>query len=144
MVRNADMNGALGTNPFDFKHFNVSKLEVSLDGKTIHNKAFQPDFENGECMRSYMSLYQATGALGQNRSMGITLTEYKNGYTLWGFDLTADQGCEEGQLHPIKTGNLRIDLQFAQALPTVVNVIVYAEFDNQIEINGLREVIKDY
>ena len=95
-------------------------------------------------MRSYMSLYQATGALGLNRSIGLTLTEYKNGYTFWGFDLTADQGCEEGQLHPIKTGNLRIDLQFAQALPTVVNVIVYAEFDNQIEINGLREIITDY
>ncbi|XP_053389426.1 uncharacterized protein F54H12.2-like [Mercenaria mercenaria] len=52
MVRNADTNGAPGTNPFDFRHFHLSKLEVSLDGKNLHNKAFQPDFENGECMRS--------------------------------------------------------------------------------------------
>ncbi|XP_053390169.1 uncharacterized protein F54H12.2-like [Mercenaria mercenaria] len=144
MVRNADMNGDPATNPFDFRHFHLSKLEVSIDGKTIRNKAFQPNFENGECMRSYMSLYQATGALGLNRSIGLTMTEYKSGYTLWGFYLTADQGCEEGQLHPIKTGNLRIDLQFAQQLPSVVNVTVYAEFDNQIEINGLRKVVTDY
>ncbi|XP_053388199.1 uncharacterized protein F54H12.2-like [Mercenaria mercenaria] len=136
VMRNADMNGDPGTNPFDFRHFHLSKLEVSIDGKTIQNKAFQPDFENGECMRSYMSLFQATGALGLNRSIGLTMAEYKSGYTLWGFDLTADQGCEEGQPHPIKTGNLRIDFQFAQQLPSVVNVIVYAKFDNQIEING--------
>ncbi|XP_053403284.1 uncharacterized protein F54H12.2-like [Mercenaria mercenaria] len=141
MVRNADMNGDPATNPFDFGHFQLSKLEVSID---IHNKAFQPDFENGECMRSCMSLYQATGPLGLNRSIGLAMTEYKSGYTLWGFDLTADQACEEGQLQPIKTGNLRIDLQFAQQLPSVVNVIVYAEFDNQIEINGMREVVTDY
>jgi hypothetical protein len=38
------------------------------------------------------------------------LAQYKAGYTLWGFDLTADQGSKEGQLHPIKTGNMRIEL----------------------------------
>ena len=55
---------------------------------------------------------------------------------MWGYDLTADQGSEEGQLHPIKTGSLRIELQFAQALAAVINVIIFAEFDNQIEINS--------
>ena len=144
MVLNSHMNGETTSNPFEFQHFNLSKLDVSIDGKSIHNKPFQPDFENGHFLRSYMSLYQATGALGQNRSMGIMLSDYKAGYTLWGFDLTADQGSEEGQLHPIKTGNLRIELQFADALAAVVNVIVYAEFDNQIEINSLREIITDY
>ena len=44
----------------------------------------------------------------------------------------------------IKTGSLRIELQFAQALRSVINVIVFAEFDNQIEINSLREIITDY
>lgn len=144
MVTNADMNGDIGTNPFHFQHFNVNHLEVSIDGKSIHNKPFQPNFTTGECLRSYMSLYQATGALGLNRSIGLSMDEYKQGYSLWGFDLTADQGCEEGQLHPIKTGNLRLEFQFTRALANAVNVIVYAEFDNQIEINAFREVILDY
>jgi hypothetical protein len=147
MVKNADMNGSIGTNPFDFRHFNLTKLEVSLDGKTQHNKPFEPKFATPgqeECLRSYMSLFQATGSLGMNRSMGLTLDAYKAGYTLWGIDLTPDQGSEEGQLHPIKTGNLRIDLQFRGALAAAINVIVYAEFDNQIEINGFREIITDY
>jgi hypothetical protein len=144
MVRNSDINGNAASNPFDFKHFNLSKLEVSIDGKTTHNKAFTPNFTDGEVARSYMSLYQATGSMGMNRSFGMSLAQYKAGYTLWGFDLTADQGSEEGQLHPIKTGNMRIDLQFSEGLPGPINVIVYAEFDNQIEINTIREIITDY
>jgi len=91
-----------------------------------------------------MSLFQATGALGLNRSMGISYKDYGKGYTLWGYDLSADQGCEEGQPHPIRTGSIRIELQFAQTFANVVNVIVYAEYDNQIAINSLREVITDY
>ena len=63
---------------------------------------------------------------------------------MWGYDLTADQGSEEGQLHPMKTGSLRIELQFAQTLAAVINVIVFAEFDNQIEINSLGEIVTDY
>ena len=144
MVNNNYMNGTSTSNPFDFEHFNLSKLEVSLDGKTIQNKPFQPNFTTGECLRSYASLFQATGSLGQDRSMGLTLNQYQNGYTLWGVDLTPDQGGEGDHLHPIKTGNLRLELQFARALDQVINVIVFAEFDNQVEINGLREIITDY
>ena len=63
---------------------------------------------------------------------------------MWGYDLTADQGSEEGQLHPIKTESLRIELQFAEPLGSVINVIVLTEFDNQIEINSSREIITEY
>ena len=144
MVRNSHMNGEFTSNPFDFQHFGLTKLDVAVNGTSIHNKPFEPDFENGNYLQSYMSLYQATGALGQNRSMGISLEAYGAGYTLWGYDLTADQGCEEGQLHPIRTGNIRLELQFGANLANVINVIVYAEYDNQITINSLREVITDY
>jgi hypothetical protein len=58
-----DINGNADSNPFDFRHFNLSKLEVSIDGKTTHNKAFTPNFTHGEMARSYMSLYQATGSM---------------------------------------------------------------------------------
>ena len=144
MVANADYNGSYATNPFQFQHYNLSKLDVSCNGHSIHNRPFEPDFEHGLYLKSYMSLYQATAALGLNKSFDITKEDYPRGYCMWGYDLTADQGSEGGQLHPIKTGNLRIELQFARALGTVINVLVFAEYDNQIEINSLREIITDY
>ena len=39
---------------------------------------------------------------------------------------------------------MRIEHQIGTALTETTNVIVYAEFDNSTEINGLREVIIDY
>jgi hypothetical protein len=52
MVRNVDTNEDAISNPFDFRDFNLSKLEVSIDGKTTHNKAFTPNFTDGEVVRS--------------------------------------------------------------------------------------------
>ena len=144
MVRNDALNGVFTRNPFHFQHFNLCKLNVSCNGHSIHNRPFEPDFEHGLFLKSYLSLHQAASAIGANKSFDITKAEFEAGYALWGYDLTADQGSEEGQLHPIKTGSLRIELQFGTALPRVINVIVFAEFDNQIEINGLREIITDY
>ena len=144
MVTNAAFNGGYATNPFRFQHFNLSKLDVSCNGHSIHNRPFEPNFEEGLYLKSYLSLYQAVSAFGLNKSFDIAKEDYNGGYCMWGYDLTADQGSEEGQLHPIKTGSLRIELQFAQALATVINVIVFAEFDNQIEINSLREIVTDY
>ena len=78
------------------------------------------------------------------QNCNIDIEDYSNGYCLWRFDFTPDQGADQGHLHPMKSVNLRIELQFTKSLPTTVNVIVYAEFDNLIEINGLREVVTDY
>ena len=144
MVTNQAFNGNINANPFMFHHFNLSKLEVSCDGHAIHSRAFEPDFGHDHYLRSYMSVFQALGAQAMTHSPDITYEDYKNGFTFWGFDLTPDQGADEGHQHPIRTGNLRVELQFAEALPTTVNVIAYAEFDSQIEINNLREVITDF
>jgi hypothetical protein len=44
----------------------------------------------------------------------------------------------------IKEGNLRVEIHFTEALTTTINVIVYAEFDNVIEIDRNRHVLFDY
>ena len=61
-----------------------------------------------------------------NFNCNIDYKDYKAGYCFWGYDLTPDQGADQGHLHPIKTGNLRLELQFARALDSTINVIVYA------------------
>jgi hypothetical protein len=144
IVSNSAFNGANNENPFEFNHYKVSKIEVSRDGKTLCTRPFEPNFDQKNYLRSYLSLYEATGQLGTNTSHGISYDDYAGGYTLWAFDFTPDQGSDEGHFHPIKSGQLRVELQFAEPLPHTTNVILYAEFDNTIEINSLREVILDY
>jgi hypothetical protein len=44
----------------------------------------------------------------------------------------------------IKQGNVRLEIHFAEALPATINVVLYAEFDNVIEIDKNRQVLFDY
>ena len=80
----------------------------------------------------------------QVQNCNIDYEDYKGGYCFWRYDLTPYQAADQSHLHPIKTGDLRLELQLATTLAKTINVLVYAEFDKLIEINGLREVTTDY
>ncbi|XP_055997921.1 uncharacterized protein F54H12.2-like [Ostrea edulis] len=82
--------------------------------------------------------------LGQDWAPDITLEEYKNGYTLWCVDFTKDQEAQTDKFHLIQTGNLRVEVQFAANVARTLNCVVYAVFDNLLEINKQREVSIDY
>lgn len=91
-----------------------------------------------------MSLYQGLGKLGEDWAPDITLEEYKNGYTLRCVDFTKDQEAQLDKFHLIETGNLRIEVQFADYTTETLNCLVYAEFENLLKINKQREVNIDY
>ena len=44
----------------------------------------------------------------------------------------------------LKTGTVRLDLQFGVPLAAAVNVVVYAEFDQLIEITADHNVSRAY
>jgi len=52
--------------------------------------------------------------------------------------------CEVGTLQLIKQGNLRLAIHFAATLQATINVVLYAEFNNVIEIDRNRQVLFDY
>ena len=144
MVTNEEFNGSYASNPFRFTPFRLSKLDVSCDVHNIYGRPFEPNFRDDQYLRSYISLYQALSSQNQVQNCNISFQDFKDGYCFWGFDLTPDQEADQSHLHRLKTGNLRLELQFARALDVTINVIVYAEFDSLIEINGLREVTTYY
>ena len=81
-----------------------------------------------------------------NQQASNTFSEfvgYARGYTLYAFDLTPDLG-EDDHFNLVREGNVRIDMKFSVALPNTINVIVYAEFENIIEIDRTRNVKFDY
>ena len=86
-----------------------------------------------------MSLFSGTGSLFHNQGNQISREDYPNGYTLFAFDLSPDLSAGP-HISPIKQGNLRIGIQFAEPLPVTVNCIIYAEFDSLIEIDENRNV----
>ena len=58
-------------------------------------------------------------------------------------DLISPDVSEVGAFQLIKQGNLRVEIHFAEALTATINVIIYAGFDNVIEIDRNRQVLFD-
>ena len=71
--------------------------------------------------------------------------DYANGYTLFAFDLTSDLSANCARhWNLVKHGSLRLEVRFEKALSVTINCIVYAEFDNVLEIDSSRQVILDF
>ena len=94
-------------------------------------------------MRTYNSLFVGTNKINRDECNFITREDYKGGYALYAFDLTADL-AETDHFNLVKHGSVRLALRFAEATPHTVSVIAYAEFDNLLEIDRHRNLLVDF
>ena len=139
-VRNDAYNGVNTLNPFNFAHFNLSHIKVHVDGQSDSIPSLEPDYTNDLFIRCYHSLFGAVGKVNTDEKFDISRTEYNKGFALYGFNLATDN---DDIFELKKQGSVRIDLQFAEALAHTINVIVYAEFENIIQIDAARNELLD-
>ena len=144
LVSNEAYNGHRSQNPFNFHHYHLNYIALTLDGEQKPNVPLTPNFGEGLYLESYMSLFFATGKLNLDEGLIISRSEYANGYTLFGFDLSSDLSADALHFDTIKSGNFKLDLKFARATPHSINVVVRLEFDSLVRIDRGRSVILDY
>ena len=72
----------------------MDHVALSVGGASIPCKTLQPDFETGDYMNYYMSLFSSMGCLYQDEGNHIDREECNKAYTLICFDLSPD--LEEG------------------------------------------------
>ena len=142
-VDNDAFNGVFNKNPFNFKHYNLTNIKLYMDGQQQFLKPLTPDFTNNRFIAAYMSLFIATGKYQKDEGTDISREDYSGGYALYCFDLSPDM-AENDHFNLTKEGNVRLEGRFSVALPNTVNAVVYAEFENIIEIDRNKNVIFDY
>lgn len=145
-VDNKAFNGDHTLNPFNFRHHGINYLSLYVDGVQIPSKPLQPDFTDTErYVDAYHTLFSGTGIHFLNQGNCITRAIYPFGYCLFAFDLTPDLSANSNShWNLVKHGSVRIEVRFQQALTSTVNCIVYAEYDNVLEIDATRQVIVDF
>ena len=147
LVSNEAFNGHSLYNPFNFKNYSLRHIACYLDGSQIPHRPFTPDFANKKYMREYFGLFEALNEIRPNTKLDITREEFKEGFTIFGFNFTPDLSdgcCKSGYTSPIKRGNLRIEMKFNHPLIETVSAIIFCEYDNRIEIENSRIAIKDF
>jgi len=98
---------------------------------------------NKKFVRSYLSLFTETNQYYTDERLSISRSDYGGRHTLFAFDLTPDLGSAADQWELVKHGNLRVEVRSGKAL-TTINAIVYAEFENLLEISATKNIIFDY
>lgn len=147
MVPNSVISTKSTEDPFYFKHYNVNHIACFLDGVQYPANAYQPDFVNDLYMREYSGLFQAMNMNSVDSTVNLKRKDFENGKTIFAFNFAPDlsQGCGmSGHVNPIKRGGMRVHMRFGEALPEVVTVFMYCEFDNTIEIDLERNVTTDF
>uniref|UniRef100_A0A6V7J919 Uncharacterized protein n=1 Tax=Bracon brevicornis TaxID=1563983 RepID=A0A6V7J919_9HYME len=146
-VDNAAFNGNKDKNPFDFQNWGINFLSLYVDGVQVPGRPLMPNFDS-DChldAESHNTLFSGTGIHFADHGMDISRGEYRDGYCLFAFDLTPDLSANcATHWNLVKTGSLRIEVQFDSATKTNLNCILYAEYDNILEIDSTRQIIVDY
>ena len=146
LVDTTAYNGTYTSNPFNFKHHNLTEVGVYVDGEQIPRKPLFLNFDDAggqNVIAGFQSLFSGTGKLSHDAGNQINRGDYGSVYTAFCFDFSPDH-CSGEHFELIKQGNLRVELHFHQALANTVNLIIYAEFQNVVEIDASRNVLYDY
>ena len=143
MIESEAYNGSNKKNPFNFQHFNLSTVQFQLDGNDIPYKPFKLKFKDNNINEAYFSHFLGVNKNISDIGSSIDINDFQKGYAIFAYDLTADL-CNDDHFNLIKTGSLRMQLNFEEELTTNIIVIVYLEYQNLIEINKNRQVIFDY
>ena len=142
MVANSAMNGEYKKNPYNFKFFNATYIDLTKDRKPVPYPPFEPDFANNDYLQEYMSVFQSNGLLGKNCVLPISFDEYKTGYTHLQWNLS-DNG-KDANSNPDPRGNLKIEVKFGAKTTEAINVVLYGIFDGSVMIFGDDTTVTNY
>ena len=146
VMSHEDAVGNYNTTPLAFKHFNLSSLALYNHGVEIQ-KGFRCNFDKkpAQCVRAFRSVFELIGD-SLTTGNGISLKSYvENDCVLYGFDLTNDlSSCSPGYLNVSERGDVALKVSFSTNTTQSLNLLLYMEYNNIIEIDNLGRVTHDF
>ena len=143
MVDTNHFQGTLTSNPFYFKHNNLSHLSLFVDSTPLLDQKF--NFTNGaKYIEAFSNLYFHSGFSAPTEGdIEITRDQFQAGFCIFCYDSSTDLSA--GDYSTVnRTGNLRLSLDFAEALSGPTTLIVIGVFNNMYTINKERQVVHDF
>jgi hypothetical protein len=123
----------------------LKSVKLSIDTQSELKDYVKIDIAKGDYSEGLLGLLEGQALYKQGKTLAITPEHYKDGNTLFCFDMTPGMlaGSHEGFLPP-QRGNLRLHVEFSTQ--TTYNIICYflMYFENEILITGDRQVIFEY
>ena len=139
LVDSEGFNGHQHRNPLNFEDFNIRSLQLKINGQAKPMEKLEFDFRGDNYLMGYLSMHQANGMLFQNEGLSVSPEEYKNGHTLFGFDLNPNSGDD---MSLVTDGKIGVEIKLAENHSRSITIVVYLEYDDVIEIDNFKNVVK--
>jgi len=114
----------LKQNPLNFKHFKLDTLIVKVNGQPRPWSSIKTNFEEKRHLLAYLSTFQGTGTLFQDKGLGIDpFDDYPNGLSLFAFNLTPNSSV------------ISAEIKLKEACADPITIITYLEYEEIIELD---------
>lgn len=137
LVHGDAFNGVYERNPFSFQKFGISRIKQTIENVKYPYETLELNHNNGEMdMDGYHRLVMA-GCLDnfQRCMIGPEHWGHQKNTTLFMWDNMASGCAEDMAFNPRQDGKLNITFHLGANVNHIINVIVYGEFENMMEIN---------
>ena len=138
MAREDAMHSNYGRDPFNYQHFNLEefRLKVGSEQVPLPELKGNMDDDSNDILRPLFSVLLAKHWLFSNEELGINPSNYKNVFLAWDLSqMPPGQSFEMTQERP-----LSLISKLRRANNFVINIVVYCEYDSEIEILNNRKV----
>ena len=122
------MSGKMHRNPFEWKNYNLQRIQFFVEGRPHPIIPYDFDFNNDDVKQGYMELLNALGVGRSNKHINLTVEMYKKYCSVFVLDLHADQ-CNTDHIHFQKDGSVDVQLMFREPLRRTINVCCLAYHD---------------
>ena len=139
LVENDSYTGTFGSNPYNFKSFNLTQMQFVINGRALPTSPISMDFENQNIYDGFNSLRASLGKQHQDTSNGLNLSDYIGGSALYGVNFNSNTNCPHDD--GIMNGQIDISIKFSTGLPKPITLIVYSQTETAILIDKFRNAI---
>ena len=146
LVRSTAFNGHTEQYPFTFKDYKLISIKQIVRGDTYPYEPLELDHNNdSKDYRGYSQFLQATGSLCKSRGNMVRGQDWGHSHhcTLFVYENAANGCLNSPVLNPKLAGELRLVLDFGADQGANIMAIVYAEFENLMEVNSNKTIQYD-
>ena len=144
LVSNKAYVGENNKDSLCFKNYNLNYLALNINGELYPKIPYQPDYDKKNYQREYFDFMRNIGALNSDFATQVDYVNYKTSLCLYAFNLSTSCFYERDYIDIAREGFVNIEIKFKDNLTEALKLIVYAVFDNTIQIDEHRNISIDY
>lgn len=121
--------------------FWITKVQLDLNSTPVDQ--FESVQTEDQAIQDYLRLYNTNKQANSLFTCGISYEEFLRGFFISGFDLsTASDSSNPYGVPTVKSGHLRLKINFNRSAPTELTCLAFAEFPEILEIGNAGKTIK--